>query len=104
LPKGACGVAKELGKGGGNKAYALQVAKSGKYTVTVVGTGGMDPIVYVAKDCTDLLGTCGGYADQTGEKGTEALEFSAVAGETWHVVVDAPTSVSGSFALDVAGP
>ena len=104
LPKGACGVAKELGKGGGNKAYALQASKTGKYKVTVVGTGGMDPIVYAAKDCTKLVSTCGGYADKTGEKGTETLEVNAVAGENWYVVVDGPTSVGGSFSIEVTGP
>jgi hypothetical protein len=104
LPKGACGAGKDLGKGGGNKAYALQAAKTGKYKVTAVGTGGMDPILYAAKDCTKLASTCGGYADKTGEKGTETLEISAVAGETWYVVVDGPTSAGGSFSLEVVGP
>jgi hypothetical protein len=64
----------------------------------------MDPILYAAKDCTKLASTCGGYADKTGEKGTETLEISAVAGETWYVVVDGPTSAGGSFSLEVVGP
>ena len=71
-------MAKELGKGGGNVAYALKAAKTGNYKVAVVGTGDMDPIVYAAKDCTKLVSTCGSYADKTGEKGTETLELCTV--------------------------
>ena len=103
LPKGACGAPKDLGKGGGNVAYALPNSKTTTYTVKVVGTGGMDPIVYAAKDCTQLATTCGGYADKTGEKGTETLAVAVKAGEAWFVVVDAPSDVNGSFSIEVGG-
>ncbi|MBI5611110.1 MAG: hypothetical protein HY902_19715 [Deltaproteobacteria bacterium] len=104
LPKGACGAPKVLGKGGGNTAYRFKAVKTGTYTVKVVGTGGMDPIVYAAKDCTNLATTCAGYADKTGLSGTETLAISAQAGEEWFAVVDAPTSVNGTFSIEITGP
>jgi hypothetical protein len=104
LPKGACGAKKQLGHGGGDRAYALTAGKSGTYTVTVQGSLGMDPIVYVAKDCTQLAKTCAGFVDKTGENGKEVLTFNATAGEVWFVVVDAPTSIGGKFDLGVTGP
>lgn len=104
LPVGACGTAKALGKGGGNVAYRFTAPKAGTYTAKVVGTGGMDPIVYATKDCTKLATSCAALVDKSGAGGTETLTFAAQAGEVWHVIVDAQTSVNGTFSIELTGP
>ena len=104
LPKGACGAPKTLGDAAANTAYRLVASASGTYTVKVTGTGGMDPIVYVAKDCLALSASCLGYADKTGDKGVEVLAIAAKAGDVLHIIVDATSNVGGTFSIAITGP
>lgn len=76
LPKGVCGAKKDMGHGGGNTAYRITATKTGNYIATVTGKDGMDPILYVAGDCTQLATTCTALVDKTGENNTEILNFA----------------------------
>ncbi len=104
LPKGVCGAKKDMGHGGGNTAYRITATKTGNYIATVTGNGGMDPILYMAGDCTQLATTCTALVDKTGENNTEILNFAMNAGDVRYLVVDATTKIGGNFSIDVVGP
>ncbi len=104
LPKGACGAPKSLGSAAANTAYRLVASGNGTYTVTVTDTGGMDPIVYAAKDCLAIGASCLGYADKTGEKGVEVLAIAAKAGDVVHIIVDATSNAGGTYSIAITGP
>lgn len=54
--------------------------------------------------CKALASSCLGLADQTRAAGAETLKVDASASQTVYAVVDAPSSLNGTFWIAISGP
>jgi len=72
-------------------------------TLTVDENGACDVAVWIATDCSNLIGTCVAGAD-AGVTGSEVVTYTAGAAGTYYVVIDAYTTAGCPVTVTVNAP